>query len=259
MVARRDPGYSVRMLSRLLPAISCLLLAPLAALAQAKGPLALDDHSKFVAVGDPQRSPDGQWVAYTVTSSDPEKDKRDTDVWMVRWDGSDQIHVTSSPDSESQPRWSPDRKYLSFIASRGTEEDKKNGGQLWLLNRSGGEAQKLTDVKGGVSDYMWSPDSTRIAFVMKDVDPDDEPEKKDGWKRKTAPPIVIDRYHFKEDREGYLKRFYDHIGVFDIAAKKVDQITSGGTDDANPVWSPDGKLIVVQEQASAGRSRSHRQ
>ena len=69
---------------------------------------------------------------------------------------------------------------------------------------------------------MWSPDSTRIAFVIKDVDLDDEPEKKDGWKRKTPPPIVIDRYHFKQDREGYLKRLYSHIAVFDIASKKVE-------------------------------------
>jgi dipeptidyl aminopeptidase/acylaminoacyl peptidase len=158
-----------------------LLLTPLVTHAQtARRALTLEDHSRLVAVGDPQRSPDGQWVAYTVTTVDAEKDKRDTDVWMIRWDGSDQIRVTSSPDNESQPRWSPDGKYLSFIASRGTEEEKKKGGQVWLLNRSGGEAQKLTDVKGGVSDYTWSPDSTRIAFVIKDVDPDDEPEKKDG-------------------------------------------------------------------------------
>ena len=106
------------------------------------------------------------WVAYTVTTIDAEKDRRNTDVWMVKWDGSDQLQLTSSPDGESSPRWSPDNKYLAFVASRGTEEEKKKGGQIWLLNRAGGEAQKVSDFKGGVSDIQWSPDSTRIAFTL---------------------------------------------------------------------------------------------
>ena len=168
----------------------------------AKRAITLDDHSRIINVGDPQRSPDGLWVAYTVTTIDAEKDRRNTDVWMVKWDGSEQLQLTSSPDGESSPRWSPDNKYLAFVASRGTEEEKKKGGQIWLLNRAGGEAQKVSDHKGGVGDIQWSPDSTRLLFTAEDEDPADEPEKMDGWKRKTAPPIVIDRYHFKEDRNG---------------------------------------------------------
>jgi dipeptidyl aminopeptidase/acylaminoacyl peptidase len=211
---------------------------------QTKRAITLDDHSRIVNVGDPQRSPDGAWVAYTVTTIDAEKDRRNTDVWMVKWDGSDQLQLTSSPDGESSPRWSPDNKYLAFVASRGTDEEKKKGGQIWLLNRAGGEAQKVSDVKGGVGDIQWSPDSTRIAFTHDDEDPRDEPEKMDGWKRKTAPPIVIDRYHFKEDRTGFLGNYYAHIGVFDVAAKTAKMITKGNTDDASPSWSPDGKQIA---------------
>ena len=210
----------------------------------AKRAITLDDHSKIVAVGDPQRSPDGVWVAYTVTTIDAEKDRRNTDVWMVKWDGSEQLQLTSSPDGESSPRWSPDNKYLAFVASRGTDEEKKKGGQIWLLNRAGGEAQKVSDVKGGVGDIQWSPDSTRIAFTHQDEDPRDEPEKMDGWKRKTTPPIVIDRYHFKQDRDGYLGNYYSHIGVFDIATKTHKMITSGTTDDGSPSWSPDGRQIA---------------
>jgi dipeptidyl aminopeptidase/acylaminoacyl peptidase len=232
------------MTKRISAVILALALSPVV-FAQAKRPITLDDHSKIVGVGDPQRSPDGQWVAYTVSTIDAEKDRRNTDIWMVKWDGSEQLQLTSSPDGESSPRWSPDGKYLAFVASRGTDEEKKKGGQIWLLNRAGGEAHKLSDVKGGVSDIQWSPDSTRIAFTHDDEDPADEPEKMDGWKRKTAPPIVIDRYHFKQDRAGYLKHLYTHIGVFDVAARTHKMITSGGNaDDASPSWSPDGRQIA---------------
>jgi dipeptidyl aminopeptidase/acylaminoacyl peptidase len=195
-------------------------------------------------------------VAYTVTTIDEEKDKRDTNVWMVKWDGSERVQLTSSPDSETAPRWSPTAARL-VVASRGTEEEKKRGGQVWLLNRAGGEAQKLTDVKGGVSDYSWSPDSTRLVFVAKDPDPDDEPEKKEGWKRKTQPPIVIDRYHFKQDRQGYLTRLYNHIALFDIATKTATTITSGDVDDGSPSWSPDGtRIAFISKRAHADPDRT---
>ena len=232
----------LKRLTALVAAAALVASMPLAA--QSRRALTLDDHSRIVAVGDPQRSPDGLWVAYTVSTIDADKDRRNTDVWMVKWDGTEQLQLTSSPDNESSPRWSPDNKYLAFVASRGTEEEKKRGGQIWLLNRAGGEAQRVSDFKGGVGDIQWSPDSTRIAFTAEDQDPADEPEKMDGWKRKTAPPIVIDRYHFKQDRRGYLKDLYTHIGIFDIATKQAKVITKGNTDDNSPSWSPDGKSIA---------------
>ncbi len=194
-----------------------------------------------------------------MTTIDAEKDKRNTDIWMARWDGTAQQQLTSSPDNESSPRWSPDGKYLAFLASRGTDDEKKKGAQLWLLPRQGGEAQKVSDVKGGVSNIQWSPDSTRLAFEMSDVNPADEPEKMEGWKRKTTPPIVIDRYHFKDDRTGYLSRHYSHIAVFDLATKTATALTSGQVDDENPAWSPDGTRIAFLSKRAPARSRSHHQ
>jgi dipeptidyl aminopeptidase/acylaminoacyl peptidase len=237
-------------LRRVVPAIAlgvALLIAFTAAPAAgqpARRAITLDDISRLKTVSDPQRSPDGKWVAYVVGAFDLEKDKRDSDLWMVSWDGARTVRLTSGPESESSPRWSPDGRYLAFLASRGTEDEKKKGSQIWLLDRLGGEAQKLTEIDGGVSDCSWSPDSKKFVFTKDDKDPADEPEKMEGWKRKTAPPIVIDRYHFKQDREGYLKRLYSHVYVFDIAAKKLEQITSGQYADSSPAWSPDGTKIA---------------
>ena len=127
-----------------------VLLIPGVAAAQ-KRPLAVDDVYNVKDVRDPQRSPDGKWVAYVVSRAIKDGDKNDTDVWMASWDGTQEIQVTSSPDGESQPRWSPDNKYLSFVSSR----QGAKGGQLWLMNRAGGEAVKVSDVKGGISSYAW--------------------------------------------------------------------------------------------------------
>ena len=202
-------------------AVLIAFLPALVSAQPAKRAITLDDLAKIKTVADPQRSPDGKWVAYVVRSTDVEKDKNESDLWMVSWDGTQTVRLTSGPDSESAPRWSPDGRYLAFLASRGTEDEKKKGSQIWLLDRLGGEAQKLTEIEGGVSDYSWSPDSKTFVFTKSDKDPADEPEKMEGWKRKTAPPIVIDRYHFKQDRDGYLKRFYTHVYVFDIAGEEA--------------------------------------
>jgi tricorn protease-like protein len=109
---------------------------------QGKRPLAVDNLYDVRDVRDPQRSPDGKWVAYTVTRAIRETDKNDTDVWMVSWDGRDQVQLTSTPDNELRPRWSPDGKFLSFLSSR----QGAKAAQVWLLNRGGGEAARLTDI-----------------------------------------------------------------------------------------------------------------
>src|SRR4029078_10539651 len=137
-------------------------------------------------VNDPQLSPDGKWVAYTVTTTDSAKDRSDTDVWMTSWDGPQTIQVTSSPDGESNPRWSPDGRYLSFISSR----QAGKGGQLWLLDRRGGEAKRVTELKTGIRQYEWSPDGKRIALVMSDVVPDADTTKQ------KAKAIVVGRPPF---------------------------------------------------------------
>src|SRR5258708_3479212 len=226
------------------------------ALAQKRG-LTTDDIYNIRDVRDPQRSPDGKWVAYVVSRAIKDTDKNDSDIWMASWDGSQEIQLTSSADNESQPRWSPDNKYISFVSSRQGAKDA----QLWLMLRAGGEAVKVSDVKGGVSEYAWSPDGTRIVFVVGEPDPRDpkDDEKDSGDKKKTAPPIVIDRYHFKQDVQGYLRNQHTHLYLFDVATKKAEVLTPAALfDDESPVWSADGaQLAFVSKRGTGDLDRNH--
>jgi dipeptidyl aminopeptidase/acylaminoacyl peptidase len=228
-----------------LPLLAALAL-PLAAAAQtAPHSLGLRDLAQVRDVADPNLSPDGAWVAYTVSRVDTAADKRDTDVWMARTDGSQNLRVTTSPSGESKPRFSPDGKYLSFVSGRG-DADGGNA-QLWLLPRTGGEAEKVTKLKGSVSDYVWSPDGSRIAMIIRDADPDSLTAAQKAA-RKTAPVIVINRFQFKKDVDGYLNQQRQHLYVFDLATRRLTNLTPGVYDEYLPAWSPDGKRLAFSSK-----------
>ena len=214
--------------------------------APAKRPLRPMDIYRLPAISDPQMSPDGKWVSYTMSTIDSLKDSRNTDIWMISFDGSQDIQLTSSPDGESRARWSPDGRWLSFLSVRAAGSPEVKGAQIWLMDRRGGEGKRLTVVKGGVNDYAWSPDGKKFLLTITDAEPED------SSKIKTTKPYVIDRYQYKEDVEGYrYKKLHTHLYLFDIASKKMDTLTRGTYDEGGGVWSPDGSAIAFVSNRTA--------
>jgi len=206
-----------------------------------------DVHGLFY-VSDLAISPEGDWVAYGVETTDIDEDRYNSDLYMVSWDGETRVQLThTEKHSEAHPRFSPDGKHPAFIASRGDEDDAKDPkskAQVWLLNRAGGEAQRVTELPGGVSDFEWAPGGQRLVLVSGDPNPDevetedasggDDGSKPENKKSKTPKPIVVNRYHFKRDGEGYLEDRYERLYLFDLAARKATLLTEGAFDSKQP-------------------------
>jgi dipeptidyl aminopeptidase/acylaminoacyl peptidase len=203
--------------------------------ADAPRTLQVDDYFALKSVGSPQVSPDGAWVAYTVSSKDLENDRSETRVWMIPTVGGEALPMTAAGNSAWSPRWSPDGKHLSFLSSR-----NGSGVQVFTLDMRGGEGVQLTNMEQGIEGYEWSPDGTKLALVIRDQDPDPE-----------TLPWVIDRLTFKADYVGYLNRQRSHLYVFNTDTKAVVQITSGDFEDYSPAWSPDGSKIVFVSNRTA--------
>lgn len=227
------------------------LLAFFAARAQpaqtpAREPLNAEDIYRIQALSDPQVSPDGLWVAYVVTGSDRAADEERSAIWMVSWDGKQQLALTAAASDTDKPRWSPDGRYLSFLGYP-ARSDKR---QIMLLDRRGGEAVPVTAVSGDIRDYAWSPDGRRVALAM------DEP----GDSSKPPKPIVIEAMHFKHDEDGYRGNGRRrHLYLADIETKRLETLTADPDFNEDlPAWSPDGGRILFSRSRELGTDQDGR-
>jgi dipeptidyl aminopeptidase/acylaminoacyl peptidase len=193
--------------------------------------LAPDDLYRVQEVSDPNVSPDGQWVAYVVTTNEREADEARSAIWMVSWDSSQRLALTGATEGTAKPKWSPDGRYLAYLANPfGSDE-----AQIMLLDRRGGEPRQLTSGSGGIGDYSWAVDGKRLAFTMQQGDAGKVPR-----------PIVIDAMHFKDDTDGYLRQHSArHLYLLHVESKHVDALTVDSEFDEDlPTWSADGRHIA---------------
>ncbi len=133
--------------------------------------ITIEDLYQFKFLSKPRISPDGERVAFVVTTIDERKHEYRSSIWMVPGGGGEAKRLTGDTGNAHSPSWSPDGRWLAFasdregeIPSRDANEQKKAGkgkDQLWLLPTDGGEAHQLTFMPHGADHPTWSPDSQR--------------------------------------------------------------------------------------------------
>ncbi|MFZ1013801.1 MAG: S9 family peptidase, partial [Terracidiphilus sp.] len=233
--------------------LSLLPLAAQAADTPKKRDITLDDLAKFQRVSAPVVSPDGDWVIYSVSQVDTKEDKSLTHLWMVKWDGSAHLQLTYGKDGASIPKFSPDGRSISFLSSR---PGPAKGEQVWVMDRRGGEAEQFTAITDHeIESYSWSPDAKKLLLTLR---PKDEPDPEEGKPPAPAKPIVIDRYHFMQDMQGYIRDdAWNSLYLYDIATKKLEKLTtSKNVNENDPEWSPDGKWIAYVSNQDPDPDRS---
>jgi dipeptidyl aminopeptidase/acylaminoacyl peptidase len=221
-----------------------ILLSPVPGIAQGRA-ITFEDFIALKSVSDPQLSPDGKWVAYTVSTPSLQDNRGVARVWIAEVATGRARALTGGPGSDRQPRWSPDGKTLVFISTR------EGGAQVWLLPIGGGDARKLSSLADGASDPLWLPDGSGL-LVVSDIKwpPEQEIDARNG-QYPTEARIWTNLFwrHWDDFRAG--KR--QHVFRVDAATGKatdltpVDQdaptIATGG--DGDIAVSPDGRQIAV--------------
>jgi len=156
---------SARTISRVLAA--CVIISAMAATTpvslqaqeQRKRAITFQDLISMHRVSEPQVSPDGKWIAYSVSTPDLDANRSVRNIWIVASSGGEARQLTRG-GTDTRPRWSPDGKKLAFLSAR-----VENNPQVFWMNLEGGEATKVTSLSTGADNELWSPDGKAIAFI----------------------------------------------------------------------------------------------
>lgn len=130
---------------------------------------------RIARIDDPQLSPDGKLVAFTVQTVDMANNAKPAQIYVVPSDGSAPAkQITSTGETNVRPRWTSDSKRILFVS------DRVSGSQIWSMNPDGSDAKQLTDVPTGADGVTVSPDGKLILFTSNVYPPCAPPDAAPG-------------------------------------------------------------------------------
>ncbi|HWY23470.1 MAG TPA: S9 family peptidase [Nevskia sp.] len=133
----------------------------------AKRPFTPKDLVMLERVSDPQVSPDGKSVAFSLRETDFAANKGVRSIWRLALQEKEAQpqRLTGKNGNSDTPRWSPDGKTLFFLSSR------SGSTQVWRMDAGMGEARQVTDLPLDVNNFLIAPDGKSLALSI-DVFPD---------------------------------------------------------------------------------------
>jgi dipeptidyl aminopeptidase/acylaminoacyl peptidase len=194
----------------------------------------VEDLLALQIVNDPQISPDGSLIAFTVLQSDSNTNTTSSSIWLVSSSGGKtqtSRQITSGEHFDTTPRWSPNGRTLAFLRNRnGTT-------QIYLLPMGGGEAQQLSTLMHDITEYSWRPDG-RAILAHSAWGPADEhaTSARSGNE-------VFTRLDAHWNGLGYKQGRYQQLWLLSLEGP-VTRLTSEPVDLEQSCWSPEGTEIV---------------
>lgn len=192
-----------------------------------------EDLQDFKLVSDPQISPDGKKILFTLTTVNEDLQDYSSHIWIILSLGGDPTQFTYGDGKDTNPRWSPNGEKILFLSTCGTSNTK----QLWVMPANGGEARRVCSTSNAVEKPMWSPDGSRILFLSRIRT--EEPY------REGSDVKIIKKLVYKFNDLGFFHDTRRHLFVVDSDGGSSKQLTEGDFDVVSMDWSPNGEDVSL--------------
>jgi dipeptidyl aminopeptidase/acylaminoacyl peptidase len=232
-----------------------LLLSACALVFAQKKPFDVNALLELKRIGDPQISPDGKLVAFTVQTVDVAANKKPVQVWIVPLEGGAPRQITQDGESNQRPRWSPDSRRIAYLS------DRAGSSQIWMMDPDGRNATQVTNLATEADGHLFSPDGKNLLFtsaVYPECGADDACNKKnlDAEKASKVKARIYTELLYRHWNTWQGKR-RSHLLVTPVAGGAVRDLTPGqrdvppfslgGSDDYD--ISPNGQEVCYSMNA----------